>query len=73
MMVALVCPSGAPCGEPCVSRRRASRSSLSTRPDCVGLPDKSHGLWLQGHEAMRTALAVCDAFAALNIRGTDSD
>jgi hypothetical protein len=46
-------------------RRRARKCTAVTIPDPVGLPSNEHGIWLMGHAHLRTALAVCDAVAAL--------
>lgn len=44
------------------------RSSRITLTDYIGLPPMDHGIWLLGHEQLRIALAICDAFAALRRR-----
>lgn len=49
------------------SSSRARRITRDTMPELVSLPRCDDGVWLErDHAWLRTALAICDAFAALH-------
>lgn len=47
------------------------RNEKNTVTDFIGLPHSGHNLWKLGTDHVRTALAICDAFAALRYSNAD--